>query len=210
MFKLLLLLSVVQAFLYKSFYKASLLKTRVYVASREHDAGGQNSDSVSTFLERMLSFIFEALPAAMAPLTITMDETKIIKNPPKFIKAATISDLRKKHQKESLWATQDIIDKFASKYLPEVSPGDIKVLLVNTNDVYASYPEAIEEQLNTLDMNPIAAAEKFIADGIVAAAAPLDKPMDSSKMHSQPKRFVKPLQQSQLRKALDKDPDYFK
>ena len=56
-----------------------------------------------SFLERMLSFIFEALPAAMTPFTEEMDETKIIKNPPKWVKPSSISQLRKKHHSDSLW-----------------------------------------------------------------------------------------------------------
>jgi hypothetical protein len=44
-----------------------------------------HDESLGSFLERMLSFIFEALPAAMAPFTMEMDESKIIKNPPKVI-----------------------------------------------------------------------------------------------------------------------------
>ena len=56
-----------------------------------------------SFLERLLEFLFEALPAAMSPLPETMDDTKIIKNPPKWVKPSTISDLRKKHHSSSLW-----------------------------------------------------------------------------------------------------------
>jgi hypothetical protein len=139
-----------------------------------------------------------------------MDETKIIKNPPKWVKANTISDLRRAHKKDSAWAKQDIIDSFASKYLPEykLSPGDIKVL-VRDKDVYISYPPAIEADLEQLDMNPIAAAEKFVAEGVAAAVAPIDKPIDAEKVVKNPK-FFKPIQLSKLRQTLQKDPDYFK
>ena len=57
----------------------------------------------SSFLERILAFLMGALPEAMTPLTTAMDETKIVKNPPKWVKPSTVSDLRRAHKKDSFW-----------------------------------------------------------------------------------------------------------
>ena len=106
-------------------------------------------------------------------------------------------------------AKQDIIDQFAQKYLPEVKPGDIQVLVKNT-DVYISYPDTIAREIEELDHNPIEIAERFIAEGVEAAVAPIDKPMNPDNVVKSPKTFAKPIQLSKLRKTLQKNPDYFK
>lgn len=192
--------------------------TTIDDASSNHEPSG--------ILERILAFLFEALPLAMHPLTEKMDETKIRKNPPKWVKPSTIHEIRKNHDKSSYWAQQDIIDSFAKKYLPEVENGDIKVL-VKKNDVYISYPPSMDSFMEEVKLSPIAAAEKhiaeeeqrmnpiqaageFIVDGIYAAVSPTDKPMDKSKIVANPKGFSKPLPLSKLRGILAKDPHYFK
>lgn len=110
----------------------------------------------------------------------------------------------------SFRASQDIIDNFAAKYLPEVKPGEMQVLVrPKHSEVFISYPEHLEKEMNELQMNPVAAAEKFVADGISQAVSPLDKPMDPSEVRRNPARFTKPVQLSKLRQTLERDPHYF-
>ena len=106
-------------------------------------------------------------------------------------------------------AKQDIIDSFTSKYLPEVSPGDVQVLQ-QAGDVYISYPPSIEEALQSYEMDPITAAQKFVVDGVATAVSPLDAPVNSEKVKKDPRRFFKPVQLSKLRQTLERDPYYFK
>ena len=90
-----------------------------------------------------------------------------------------------------------------------MKPGEIQVL-VKDRDVYISYPDAIAKEIEELEHNPIEVAEKFIAEGVEAAVAPIDKPMNQDNVVKTPKAYAKPVQLSKLRKTLQKNPDYFK
>ena len=110
-----------------------------------------------------------------------MDETKIIKNPPKFMKEHTLKAFRKKHKGESLWAQQDLVDSFAAKYLPEVPKGQMRVLL-KKDEIMISYPDNLDEAMGQFELNPIAAAERFVGEAAAQAVSPIDKPMDKEKV----------------------------
>ena len=138
-----------------------------------------------------------------------MDETKIRQNPPRWVKEHSLSSFRKKHKEESYWAQQEIVDRFTQKYLPEVKSGEVKVLFKG-NDVLISYPEALNEAMGEYELNPLAAAEKYVAEAVETAVAPIDAPMNKDKVVAQPPRFAKPVNLSNLRKTLSKDPEYFK
>jgi hypothetical protein len=83
-------------------------------------------------------------------------------------------------------------------------------VLITKNEVYASYPESLEVKLKEVALDPVSAAERFVAEGVTVAFSPLDKPADPSKVVPTPRRFVKPVQLSNLRQTLSKDPEYFK
>ena len=162
-----------------------------------------------TILERILKFLFEALPTTLTPLTVQMDETKIRKNPPKFMKEHTIKDFRKKHKDESFWARQELVDKLASKYLPETKEGQVRIL-VKGNEILISYPDELNEAMGEFELNPIAAAERYVAEAVSTAVSPLDREINEEKVIKEPRRYVKPVTASKLKKILDSDPDYFK
>jgi len=162
-----------------------------------------------TVLERLLSFLFEALPSVLVPLKTEIDETKIIKNPPKFIKEHSASAFRKKHKGDSFWAQQDIVDKWTQKYLPEVKEGEVKVA-VTDGKVLITYPDSLNAAMGEYELNPVAAAERFVAEAVEVAVSPVDAPMNPDKVVKEPPRWAKPVNLSKLRKTLSKDPDYFK
>ena len=137
-----------------------------------------------------------------------MDETKIRKNPPKFMKEHTIQAFRKKHQSESLWAQQDLIDKLTAKYLPEAT-GKVKILFKG-DEVLVSYPDSLDEAMGQFELNPIAAAERYVAEAVSTAVSPIDKEMDKEKVVKVENRWVKPVTISKLKKILDADPDYYR
>lgn len=66
--------------------------------------------------EEMILAILEALPLAMRTPSPEMDPSKVIHNPPSFIKPGTASSFRRAHHTESAWKTQDVIDAFNAKY----------------------------------------------------------------------------------------------
>lgn len=78
--------------------RAPISRHALAIRSAEDDVSHESS-----FLERILAFLMGALPEAMTPLTSKMDETKIVKNPPKWVKPSTVSDLRRAHKKDSFW-----------------------------------------------------------------------------------------------------------
>ena len=137
-----------------------------------------------------------------------MDETKIRKNPPRFLKQHSLSSFRKKHKDESYWAQQEVIDRFASKYLPEVKSGEIQVL-VKGNEVLMSYPDSLNEAMGEFELNPIAAAERFVSEAVEVAISPTDKPMNKEKIVPNPPRWAKPITKAKLSKILSKEPNYF-
>ena len=70
--------------------------------------------------------------------------------------------------------------------------------------------ELLNEIEEYLPKSSVEMAEKFVADAVVSASSPLDKPIDQSKIDHDTHRFVKPVVLSKLKKILAKDPEYFR
>jgi len=82
----------------------------------ESTSGSEKPSSKKSWWEELILAILEALPLAMQSPSPEMDPSKVIHNPPAFIKPGSASSFRKAHHTESAWKTQDIIDAFNAKY----------------------------------------------------------------------------------------------
>ena len=70
--------------------------------------------------------------------------------------------------------------------------------------------ELLDQLEDYMPKSSIEIAEKLVADAVIAAASPKDKPLDRSKIHPDTHRFVKPVFLSKLKRILSKDPEYFR
>ena len=69
--------------------------------------------------------------------------------------------------------------------------------------------EIVETVDQQIELNPALNAERYLADATTTAFTRLDKPVDPSRVVVNPKRFVKPMTLSEIKKKLRGDPEYF-
>lgn len=185
------------------------------VRLNEPDMGNKN----------LLDLLFDFFYIALSPMNEQMDPEKVIKNPRKWFKPSSASDLRKMHHSEQFWysvslvtravsslgllvltmdlrAVQDVIDEYTKKYLgeTELQHDYSDKPLLDKNEVMSAFRP----------LQPLEQAEEFVAEGVARAVSRLDPPMNEENVVVHPHRFAKPLPLSKLRKAMKHDPDYFK
>lgn len=175
----------------------------------------------------LLDLLFDFFYIALTPMNEKMDPDKVIKNPKKWFKPSSVSDLRKMHHSEQFWysaslitravaslgllvltmdlrAVQDVIDEFTKKYVGE----EDLMRQYSTAPLHALDKEEVMSAFRP--QGALEQAEEFVAEGVANAVSRLDSPVDREKVVTAPHRFAKPLPLSKLRKAMKHDPNYFK
>jgi hypothetical protein len=202
----------------------SVHRTRGVVVTSRKVAGIQppktndNDEKDGEFsINELMQNILSALPQVMDPSgwKNEMDPSRMIKNPPSYVRAQTLSGWKKSQSgsKHQSYHDMDVAEEFAKrwnvfldkntqKYTYAASQSNkLKGLLDELDELQLI--EALDEYMAAKDN------ENFVAKGVAQSFSPMNSRLNPSYLKKEPKRLYKGVKLSQIHKKLKSDPSYF-